>query len=319
MLLHLLICLYTGFKMKEDCPRVAVLLAVYNGEKWLSEQIESILHQRRVNLSLFISIDESSDQSNQICADYEKRKYNIKVLPSKGRFGNAALNFFRMIRDVNFIDYDYIGLSDQDDIWLEDKIISGIDMMSLNNCDAYSSNLLAFDDEKAKQWIINKYHKQTDFDYLFQGASAGCTYILSKDAMVIVKKSLMNADFEVQSRPSHDWAIYAICRSHKLDWFFDEKSYILYRQHSNNFYGSGNPWQNTLKKISILRKKWYKKQILFLENLVVNNTQEKNIFYIIKNPTINGGLYLIVRSFCFRRRIFDKFMMPFIIIYLMMG
>ena len=98
-------------------PKIAVLLTVYNGRAWMEDQIESILLQKVVNIDLYISIDLSTDGSYERCLELARKNNNIKILPYGDRFGGAALNFFRLIRDVDFTNYDFISLADHDDIW----------------------------------------------------------------------------------------------------------------------------------------------------------------------------------------------------------
>jgi rhamnosyltransferase len=81
---------------------IAVLLATYNGMKWIEEQVESILNQQSVDVNIYISVDLSTDNTYQWCQDLAKQNVHVKVLPYGERFGGAAKNFFRLIRDVDF-------------------------------------------------------------------------------------------------------------------------------------------------------------------------------------------------------------------------
>ncbi len=120
-------------------------MATYNGECWIEEQLKSIIGQRGVDLSIFISDDLSTDNTLNICEEFKALHPSIiNILPSTDKFGGAGKNFYRLIKDVDFESYDYICFSDQDDIWYKGKIKNAIDCLALNNADCYSSNVIAY-------------------------------------------------------------------------------------------------------------------------------------------------------------------------------
>ena len=103
--------------------KIAILLPVFNGSKFLKSQIETIQKQKKVNFDIFISVDRSSDNSKFICHQLSKKYKNIKVLKHNKVFGSASKNFFYLLTKVNFKKYKYISLTDQDDLWFKDKLI----------------------------------------------------------------------------------------------------------------------------------------------------------------------------------------------------
>ena len=101
---------------------ISIIMAVYNGERYLSEQIDSILAQSHSEFSLHIRDDASSDNTWDILTKYEQRypdKIKISRRDRDNNSGSAKHNFLGMM--VNIKD-DYIMLCDQDDVWLPDKI-----------------------------------------------------------------------------------------------------------------------------------------------------------------------------------------------------
>lgn len=124
--------------------KVAILLAAYNGEKWLVDQVESILHQTDLAPTIFISLDLSDDDSLALCEKLAEQNSNIQLLPYGERFGGAGKNFYRLIRDVDFSDFDYVALSDQDDIWLSNKLSHAAAMMQAHSVDVDIQGLLLF-------------------------------------------------------------------------------------------------------------------------------------------------------------------------------
>ena len=96
---------------------VSVVMAAYNGEKYLPQQIDSIISQMNQDDELIISLDPSNDRSEQIIRDYCMKYSNIRLLMGPGK--GLISNFENGLRSaVN----EYIFLADQDDVWLKEKI-----------------------------------------------------------------------------------------------------------------------------------------------------------------------------------------------------
>lgn len=75
-------------------PRILVLLAAYNGMRWISEQVNSILSQEEVSVSLLISVDRSDDGTENWVDQLCQRDSRVKSLAHGEKFGGAARNFF---------------------------------------------------------------------------------------------------------------------------------------------------------------------------------------------------------------------------------
>jgi len=143
--------------MTKSIPRVAVLMAAYNGMAFIEAQCQSIGKQTGVDVSVFISVDASTDGTYEWCCEYERQYEQVTVLSYGDKFGGAAPNFFRLIRGVDFSGFDYVALADQDDIWLESKLIKACQQLKNNQFDGYSSNVLAFwDDGKELLFLEQK-------------------------------------------------------------------------------------------------------------------------------------------------------------------
>ena len=107
-------------------PKVAVLLAAFNGSRFIKEQVRSILNQKKVHIDLYISLDLSDDSSYELCKLLKKENSQVTLLPYGKKYGSAAKNFFRLIHDVNLNKYEYISFADQDDIWMSNKLFFAI-------------------------------------------------------------------------------------------------------------------------------------------------------------------------------------------------
>lgn len=241
-------------------PKVAVLLAAYNGENWIKDQINSILKQNDVDVDIFISIDFSVDRTYNLLKDFQKKHTNINILDYGQIFGGAAKNFYRLIKDVDISKYDYVSFSDQDDLWFSDKLFRGISEIELKGFDAYSCDVKAFW-RNGKTKLIKKSYPQKKFDFIFQSAGSGATYILRKNVFIKFKKFILKNWIDVNKIDLHDWLIYAYCRSNNFKWLIDPYVGMLYRQHINNEFGANTSIGSYLKRWSLLRNGWYFSQV----------------------------------------------------------
>lgn len=294
-------------------PKIAILLTVFNGESWLEEQLESILAQENVILDLYISDDLSSDLSQKIIHDYANKFSNVTVLPSHTRQGNAALNFFRLIRDVDFADYSYIAFSDQDDIWLPEKLSIALDKIKRQNIDGYSSNVTAFWSHGKKQ-LIHKAQSQTKYDYMFESAGPGCTFVISQKLALSLQGLLRKKQTEIKTVALHDWFIYAFARSNNYKWYIDPTPTILYRQHATNVVGANTGVKAFIARLSKLKQGWYLQQIL----LIAKELGYQNSVPIqkITRLSILDRCYLAVFAYQCRRRLRDRLAFAFFTLFL---
>jgi rhamnosyltransferase len=217
-------------------PRVAVLLAAYNGMEYIEEQLASILCQREVEVSVFISVDVSTDRSHEWCAERAGTDSRLHVLAYGTRFGGAAPNFFRLLRDVELDGFDFVSFADQDDIWLPEKLIRAVSKMTETCSAGYSSNVTAFWPD-GKRKLVEKSQRQRRWDYLFEAAGPGCTYVLSPALAADIKRTLVNNWTLANQLGLHDWFSYAYARANGYNWLIDEWPSLLYRQHLVNQVG----------------------------------------------------------------------------------
>ena len=290
-----------------NLPRIAVLLATYNGEPFVDCQIHSLLSQQNVSVHIFARDDGSTDNTvSQLKAFTISHPLRVTLIAdAQGRTGSAATNFFALLKGVDFADFDYVALSDQDDIWLPTKLQQAIECIRINGGGGYSSNLLAWSDEIDASWILDKGGQPKSLDYLFQGASAGCTYVLDRASATCVQRRLNELVHPYCDGISHDWVLYAICRSAGFPWFFDTQFYIRYRQHSQNVYGAMSGMEGMIARLKIMQAGWYKTHILWLGNVIENHSEETAILAAVGRGSLSDRFMLIWNSFCFRRKVSD--------------
>lgn len=247
-------------------PRIAVLLAAYNGVHWLPEQVTSILEQEDVDVTLFISVDRSDDGTEAWCEALQANKPAVKVLPFGLRFGGAGKNFFRLLRDVELSPFDAVSLADQDDIWYPDKLARAYQHIAQGN-DAYSSNVLAFWPD-GREMLVEKHQPQVQYDYLFEAAGPGCTYMLSPLLANQFTGFLLEKWEQIQDVTLHDWLIYAYARSQHMRWYIDPRPSMRYRQHASNQVGVNTGSAAMQARLGKVLSGWWLRQSMHIASLV---------------------------------------------------
>lgn len=214
-------------------------MATYNGEKYLKEQLESLINQVGVNLSVLILDDNSSDNTIKILDDFCKANSNITLSKNNTNLGYKK-NFRKLIEMSLNYDYDFVALCDQDDIWLGDKLINGIKLIEKSSLDLskpilYSSNLKVVNESLG---FIGYMYSKKDisrfnfYNLLLENKCTGCTAIFNKPLAEMMAK----IPYDLIKLP-HDTILERIAILYG-EYLFDENSYILYRQHSNNQIGA---------------------------------------------------------------------------------
>jgi rhamnosyltransferase len=245
----------------------AIFLAAYNGKEYLDEQISSILSQKNVDVQIFISVDRSTDGTEAYLINYADVEPRISLLPIGLQFGSAASNFFNLISKVNISNFDYIAFSDQDDIWLESKLDRAILSITNNNVDAYSSSFIAFWN-KNNQRLVEKSQKQQKWDYMFESAGPGCTFVLTKDLASDIQSFISTIDNKEKNIAFHDWFIYAFARSRQYKWYIDDEAHILYRQHRSNVIGANVGFKAKLVRWNKMREGWFASEVIKMSEIL---------------------------------------------------
>lgn len=223
--------------------KTAILLATYNGEKYISEQIESILSQTDSNWTLYIHDDGSKDGTEEIIKGYAE-KYPKQIIVVEGAAtGGAKSNFFFLFHQV---EAPFYMCCDQDDVWLPEKIeTTRKEMDNLVRGDE-EKPCLVFTELRVVDAQLNVIAENMR-DYqgldctnvrlnraLIQNVVTGCTMMVNRvlrDEMIKIK--------EYEDVLMHDWwATLVAVRFGKVA--FVEEPTILYRQHGNNGVGASN-------------------------------------------------------------------------------
>lgn len=288
--------------MKIPNPSVSVLLATFNGETYLNEQLKSIKNQSDVEVLIVASDDGSFDRTLQLLNETSAVDCQLTLLPSQKQ-GSAAANFFRLLCDADLTHIDYVALSDQDDIWQADKLSHAVHKILENNVDAYSSNVTAFW-PNGKQKLINKAQPQQQFDYMFESAGPGCTFVLTQKLALELQRFLIANQQKCQHIALHDWFIYAFARSRGFKWLIDKESHMLYRQHAGNVVGANVGVKAKLARWQKLREGWLVQQALLIAEILGYNDawpiQKLKRYYFVDRLALMANVNKL------RRRLRDR-------------
>lgn len=284
-------------------PRFAVCLAAYNGKAFMVEQIESILRQEWVDIYIFISVDKSTDGTEDCLAKWALSEPRLTLLPFGVRFGGAGSNFYRLLRDVNLNGFDYMSFADQDDIWLPDKLSRAHQILLKTAADAYSSNVMAFWPE-GRQLLIEKSQKQVKWDFLFEAAGPGCTYVIRKELACVIQDVIKSRWDDAQEVGLHDWFVYAFARANGYRWVIDDYAGMLYRQHEKNQVGVNSGTRAFVQRARKVLSGWGLTQSALIAQLV--GLGDDSFVKRWSGQSRLGLLWLALHAWQCRRRLRDK-------------
>ncbi len=221
---------------------IEILLASYNGEKYIREQIMSVVNQSYSDWHLTVCDDCSKDNTVEIvktlCQQYPD-KITLKV--NKENSGSASGNFYSML--IESSGAKYVMLCDQDDVWDKDKVkVTKLAMDKME--ERYGKNIpllvhsdLRVVDDKLEEISSSMFYSQnlkgSDISFanqLCQNSVTGCTVMVNKSLLGFVKK-------KPDKMIMHDWWLALIASAFGRIGFINTPL-ISYRQHSSNQEGA---------------------------------------------------------------------------------
>lgn len=211
-----------------------VLLSTYNGEKYLKDQLDSLLSQSVMPSKIFIRDDGSTDSTKEIIIDYCQRKKRLFKVDFGENIG-VTKSFFSLINDAPKGDYYF--LCDQDDVWFDYKIERANEVLSKydNTIPTLYIGRFILTDEKLKKidYDLPKVYSYTDFCHsLMYHSGSGNTFCFNEAA----RKEIMKFDFKNCKYGLHDSLIHKIIAM-KGKVIVDDFKSLYYRQHGDNLIG----------------------------------------------------------------------------------
>ena len=222
--------------------KIAVLMSTYNGEKYLKQQIDSILKQSvNAKVDLWVRDDGSNDSTCEILQSYAK---DGKLNWYSGKNLHSALSFMNLIKNVK--DYDYYAFADQDDIWEVNKLkISLEKIRNFNNIPTLFFSNASLVDAELNPIGRNVYrnHPKLDFYTLCcAGGLLGCTMVFNDKLAESLRITPDRVNIIM-----HDFYAAQVCKALNGQIIYDHQPLVKYRQHSNNVVGVSVGMLSTLR------------------------------------------------------------------------
>ena len=234
---------------------IAIIMATYNGEKYLKEQIESILANSYKDYAIYICDDGSTDDTEKIALSYQKQ-YPDRVYFHRNETNLRVIKNFLV--NIKKIDAKYYMLCDQDDFWLPYKIEHTIQFMKKIEAEENDIPTVVFGDAKMVDENLKEYHpsfqklnnlntSKLDLCHLaMENKLIGCTVMFNRALWEYID----NYPDEIKM---HDWWIALIGASFGKVAYIDEPL-LLYRQHGNNQIGGVGEMEYIRQNITKLKE-----------------------------------------------------------------
>jgi glycosyltransferase involved in cell wall biosynthesis len=235
---------------KENQPNICILMCTYNGEKFLADQLDSIEHQSYQDWRVIISDDGSTDRTLAIAKQYQDKwgshRLEIKQGPQKG----FCHNFLSIACDTT-IQADLYAFSDQDDVWLPEKLKNAVtyyNAISESEPDlprVYGTRTKIVDEHLKVIGLSPLFTLPRSFrNALVQSIAGGNTMVFNQKSKTLLEKCGR------QEIVSHDWWLYQIVKGAGGIVFYDAEPSLLYRQHANALIGANTSFRARIGRIT---------------------------------------------------------------------
>jgi len=210
---------------------VCVLLSSYNGAKFITTQLDSLLAQRDVNLKILARDDGSQDGTCDILEKYQQAG-QLNLI--RGKNVGYAKSFYLLVKNAPAS--DYYAYCDQDDFWESDKLIAAVSMLEDQDQQKpalYFSALKIVDDKLKFKFNSHKNFKLSEHPFqqsFIKVAAYGCTLVFNNPA----RDNLLKYDYD--NFYAHDTNLYMTTAA-LGNLVLDPLPHIQYRQHAHNIFG----------------------------------------------------------------------------------
>ena len=293
-------------------PAVAILLCTYQGEKFLQAQLDSFLTQTHSDWVLWVSDDGSKDGTcailNQALKAWGKDKISIHNGSKKG----FCANFLSLTCKTD-IQADYYAYSDQDDIWVSEKLARALAVLKMVPADVptlYCSRTLLVDADDRPICMSPLFAKPPSFaNALMQNIGGGNTMVFNDAA----RKLLIEAG-EAMNVITHDWWAYLLVSGCGGQVFYDAEPTVRYRQHEHNLVGMNASMSTRLKRIIQLFKgkfrEWIDLNVAAINSMRIHltpkNQQILDQFVVARQQPLLRRMLALKSSGIYRQTLFGK-------------
>lgn len=233
-----------------DRPRITVLLALYDGCSYLREQLQSYLDQSLPPVCVLASDDRPGDGTAEVFRRFTSAAsgeiiWNMITGPERG----STANFLHLLATVSLHDTDYVALSDQDDIWLPQKLQSAVEWIAPlgNRPVLLGTRSWIWEAATDRRRVSRAISPPFDFRHaLIQNYAGGNTMVLNRPAMQLVQQAL-----PTMPQPAiHDWWLYQLISGAGGTVLLDPEPRLLYRQHPGNQIGASTTLASKLRRFT---------------------------------------------------------------------
>ena len=215
--------------------KIAVLMSTFNGEKFIKEQIDSILNQKDVDFDLIIRDDGSSDNTCDIIREYKKKDTRVKFVESKPL--GVGKSFMKLLAITK--GYDYYSFADQDDVWHDDKLISAINMIKKQGVQErvlYCCNQNNVDENLnfISVRFPSNYKSPNKIAYIFNNFYAGCTMVINRKSHEVLVSNKRMPQLSFFEYRIHDAWISCVA-SYCGKIIYDDAPHMNFRRSGSNF------------------------------------------------------------------------------------
>jgi rhamnosyltransferase len=274
--------------------KVLVLMSTYNGEQYLQQQIDSIITQKNIDVELIVRDDGSTDKTIDILKDYQQKGL---LSYYAGENLKPQYSFLHLLRHAP--ECKYYAFADQDDVWLEDKLYSGIkEIYSFDNQPAIYTCQTQMTNQYLEKIPTPRLHPICTFgESLVYAYASGCTMVFNNALRTII------TSYKPTFIDMHDWWIMSIAAAMKAHIVFDNNAHILYRQHSKNVKGLNDTklkeWKQRIQRILHKQQIRYHSALELYKGYYIQFPQEsKDLIdlFIISKKSFKHRLRLLTDS-----------------------
>lgn len=296
--------------------KVQVLMSTYNGEKYVSQQIDSLLEQEYPNLDILIRDDGSKDNTVSIIKEYSEKHPNIKLIIDKNK--GVISSFFDLVQQA--AESDYYAFCDQDDFWQSGKISRALSLLEEEDSTIpllYFARLDIVDDQLQRLKLSPIPPSGVGFtNAIIQNVATGCTIVFNH----AMRKLFLSAVPDIDKVTMHDSWFYLLGSAFGKV-VYDEQSNLLYRQHSSNTLGmADNKLKSALVRYKTFKKKGHQKPYttqteefyrLFGQDLMPEQRKLVEDFLYKRNSLV-GRISYVARTPLFRQNKRDTMIFKFL-------
>lgn len=301
-------------------PEVQVLLSTYNGAKYLTELIESVLRQSYHKVKLLVRDDGSTDNTRDILNHFQKQYPSIIQVIWGDNIG--IINSFLTLLNVADPFCEYFCFCDQDDVWIPDKIERALSVLGDNThlpaMVCTSTHVVDVKLHPLNIWPKPPAREPSFYNAMIQNIAVGTTITMNKKA----RELIVNEPVHTENIQMHDWWAY-LCISAFGKVIFDPQPSILYRQHGNNSIGGETTLFNLLvrKWNSFTRNKG--KHLLRRQaaefnriygDLLDEDKRAQLLLFLKERETIKDRIAYLLKCKVYRNSSFENLLFKFLIL-----